>query len=169
MIVAFTGHRPEEIGGYGCNPTRSWIVDGLYKILNHLKPTEAICGMALGVDTWAAALCLTERIPFIAAIPFEGQESIWPEERQKHYKWLCSKAKVKYIVSKGGYSPEKMQIRNEWMVDNAHVIIAVWNGSDGGTANCVNYAKLMKKPIFILNPEQRTLTVYDPKSILLKK
>jgi uncharacterized phage-like protein YoqJ len=34
-----------------------------------------------------------------------------------------------------------MQRRNEWMVERADVILALWNGSSGGTANCVAYAR----------------------------
>ena len=34
-----------------------------------------------------------------------------------------------------------MPTRNEYMVDLADKIIAVWDGSNGGTANCVKYAE----------------------------
>lgn len=38
------------------------------------------------------------------------------------------------------YKPYLLQKRNIYMVDNTYDILAVWNGSDGGTANCVKYA-----------------------------
>jgi uncharacterized phage-like protein YoqJ len=41
-----------------------------------------------------------------------------------------------------------MQIRNEWMVDRCDKLIAVWDGSKGGTGNCVDYAKSVNKDIF---------------------
>jgi uncharacterized phage-like protein YoqJ len=45
-----------------------------------------------------------------------------------------------------------MQIRNEWMVDNAHIVLALWDGSSGGTGNCIKYAnrKSVNKPIINL-------------------
>ncbi len=45
-----------------------------------------------------------------------------------------------------------MDKRNKWMVDNCDLLIAVWNGTSGGTANCVNYAKSINKQIIIINP-----------------
>ena len=47
----------------------------------------------------------------------------------------------------------KMQTRNEWMVNHCDKLIAVWNGSDGGTGNCVNYAKSINKEIIYINPD----------------
>ena len=38
------------------------------------------------------------------------------------------------------------------MVDDADFCIAVWDGSPGGTANCVNYIKLKRKPLLLIDP-----------------
>lgn len=54
----------------------------------------------------------------------------------------------------GGYAPAKMQIRNEYMVENCDLLIAVWDKSDGGTANCVKYAKSQRKNIIYINPKE---------------
>jgi|SRR5271166_744205 len=149
MIVAFTGHRPDKLGGYKLpNPTYIQICRELDKALKELQPEKVISGMALGVDQWAANIAHKLGIPFIAAIPFEGQEKAWPEESQRTYRLLRKLAAEEVIVTPGGYSPAKMQIRNEWMVDNCDTLIAVWNGSNGGTGNCVEYAKSHNKPMY---------------------
>jgi uncharacterized phage-like protein YoqJ len=44
------------------------------------------------------------------------------------------------------------QKRNEWMVDHAQMVIAVWDGSSGGTANCVKYALKQGKRVWQINP-----------------
>ena len=89
-------------------------------------------------------------IPFTAAVPFYGQESMWPESSQEEYNKLLKVAKdVVYICDKG-YAPWKMQIRNEWMVDHCDTVLALWNGTDGGTANCIRYAQKKNKPIINL-------------------
>lgn len=36
------------------------------------------------------------------------------------------------------------------MVDNSNAVLALWNGSEGGTGNCVRYAKEKNKKIFQL-------------------
>ena len=45
-----------------------------------------------------------------------------------------------------------MQKRNEYMVDLADKVIAVWNGSTGGTYNCVKYAEKCGKEIIRIVP-----------------
>lgn len=146
MIVTFTGHRPDKLGGYKLpNPTYNYVCQQIEKNLLELKPDTAISGMALGVDQWAAFICYKLKIPFMAAIPFKGQESAWPNASQQTYHNLLKKAYDQTIVCEGSYSAKKMQIRNEFMTDRCDVLIAIFNGSPGGTGNCINYAKSLHK------------------------
>jgi uncharacterized phage-like protein YoqJ len=159
MIVAFTGHRPDklpnkEIGYKLPNPTYIYVCQQIEKTLLELKPDKIITGMALGIDQWAANVAIKLNIPFLAAIPFEGQEKAWPESSQKTYQKLLSKAAEKVIVCEGGYAAYKMQIRNEWMVNNSDILIAVYNGdTSGGTFNCVQFAKSINREIIYINPK----------------
>ena len=153
MIVAFTGHRPDKLGGYVLpNPTYTYVCQQIEKTLLEIKPDKVISGMALGIDQWAANIAYRLGIPFLAAIPFDGQEKAWPQHSQKVFQRLLKKASEVVIVSPGGYSPAKMQVRNEWMVDNCNKLIAVWDGTQGGTGNCVNYAKSKNSDIIYINP-----------------
>lgn len=154
MIVAFTGHRPDKLGGYNVpNPTYTHVCQQIEKALKELKPDKVISGMALGVDQWAAYISYKLGIPFVAAIPFEGQESAWPQQSQKTYRSLVKLASEQVIVSPGKYSGEKMQIRNEWMVNQCDKLIGVYNGdAAGGTANCIKYAISMGKDIYYIDP-----------------
>ncbi len=151
MILAFTGHRPDKLGGYGSvNPLRDQImlqVRGALIRYGFGSNDQAISGMALGFDQWAANACVGLHIPFTAAVPFVGQEASWPVDAQARYRELLGKAKKVEIVSSGGYAALKMQRRNEWMVDRCDMLLAVWDGSPGGTANCIAYARAKKKPI----------------------
>jgi uncharacterized phage-like protein YoqJ len=153
MIVAFTGHRPDKLGGYKLpNPTYIKVCRDIDLLLKELNPEKVISGMALGVDQWAANIAYKLGIPFVAAIPFEGQELAWPEASQKTYRVLRKLASEEIIVSSGGYSADKMQVRNIWMVDNCESLIAVWDGSKGGTGNCVEYAKSVDRKIYQIDP-----------------
>lgn len=151
-VIAFTGHRPNKLGGYAKNPISEWVKGQIVKKLLELKPSKVISGMALGVDTWAAEAAIQLGIPFEAAIPFEGQESKWTPESIAYFNYLKSKASEVIIVCEGDYHPRKMQLRNQYMVNNCDLLIAVWDGSSGGTANCVNYAKSKNKKIIYINP-----------------
>ena len=146
MIVAGTGHRPNKLGGY-TRDAQTRLFNTAIKSLEHLQPTKLISGMALGWDQALARACVELNIPFIAAVPFAGQETVWPAASQRAYRELCEAASDFVIVSPGGYSAAKMQIRNEWMVDHCDRVLALWDGSPGGTRNCVDYAKTVNKPI----------------------
>lgn len=152
FYVAVTGHRPDKLPdratGYKVpNPYYDIVVKGLVEAFTKFEPDYVLTGMALGVDQWAAEICLNMTIPFVAAIPFEGQEKMWPPHSQAKYHWLLSRAYAKYVICEGGFEPWKMQKRNEWMVDSCHQLVAVWNGSPGGTQNCITYATTKKKAI----------------------
>lgn len=159
MIVAATGHRPNKIGGYEWEaPQRVWVRQQIKQSLIELRPDKCISGMALGVDQDFAFICATLGIPFTAALPFIGQENRWPASSQKFYEWLLERAADVVVVSPGEYSANKMQVRNEWMVDHCDILLAVWDGSDGGTGNCIRYAQkllgleLSKSRIKRINP-----------------
>lgn len=145
-FVAFTGHRPSKL--HGVTPfVRAWLRDQLVFLqpLDKLAPLTAITGMALGVDTIAAQLCVEMRIPFIAAIPFEGQEEKWKPEERDRYRLLLNFAEQIEIVGHGPYTPSLYHRRNAWMVDRCDYLCAVWDGSLGGTASCVAYAQKAQK------------------------
>lgn len=140
--VCFTGHRPEKLSR--CEKDiktdlekeiRQAIADGL---------DVFITGMARGVDIWAAqiVLCLRDEgmdIKLMCACPYDGFERGWSKEWQKLYTDILESADfVKYVCP--GYSRSCFQIRNEWMVNHATRVIAVFNGQKSGTKNTIDYA-----------------------------
>lgn len=167
MIVAFTGHRPDKLNGYKPCAWHDRIKDWIRTQLVEFKPERAISGMALGVDQWAAAICVALKIPFTAAVPFPGFELRWPAKARRHYETLIDAAASVHLVSDTvpiGYAEAVTMLddRNRWMVDQlvpqiigskpvgfgdsepilgeSGRLIAVWDGSSGGTANTVRYA-----------------------------
>ena len=149
MKVGVTGHRPDKLGGYSPALFEDLVL--LAKTwLRNVAATTVYSVMALGWDQACAQAAIDCEIPLVAAVPFEGQERMWPMEQRRYYESLLSRAIVK-IVSPGGYAPEKMQTRNVWIVDQSDVILALWNEAlRGGTANCIAYAKQQKKTILNL-------------------
>ena len=146
MIIAGTGHRPNKLGGYSKQASRR-IYDVAKHYLDTMEPDGVISGLALGWDMELAEAALDLCIPLTCAIPFAGQESRWPKESQDRWNKIVKHATYTHIVSEGGYAPWKMQTRNIWMVDNCDLVLALWDGSDGGTGNCIKYANKIDKPI----------------------
>lgn len=145
MILAATGHRPDKLGGYSSD------VENRLRLLAHrylakTKPSFVISGMALGWDQAVAGASLLAGIPYVAAIPFEGQERKWPARSQEVYRELLIQAARIHVVTSSGWSRDAFQRRNEWMVDHCDHLVALWNGSSGGTGNCLVYAKYRNKP-----------------------
>lgn len=160
MKLAVTGHRPDKLGNdYKLeSPLIQWIKTEIEAIIKRVQPELMISGMALGIDTLFAKLAVSNDIPLIAAVPFSGQEAKWPKESRELYSELLEWEKTTiYVVSQGGYAGWKMQVRNEWMVNNSDFLIAVWDGSEGGTCNCVMYAKRKKRNMVVINPVKRTI------------
>lgn len=147
MVLAATGHRPNKIGGYSMDNLMR-LVYIAEKALEDLKPHEIICGGALGWDTAVAIATIRRNIPLTIAVPFEGQDKIWPQESKDRYQKILDKANEVVLVNEGEFAGWKMQKRNEWMVDNADEILAFFiEGSEGGTRNCIEYALGQRKNI----------------------
>jgi uncharacterized phage-like protein YoqJ len=149
VIVAVTGHRPPKLGGYRIpNPVYDEVVGGLRQALERLNPELVLSGMSLGVDQWTAEICIDLGIPFDAIIPFHGYENRWPDRAKRHYEVLKSHANHVHVVTNThAYNSNLLYRRNAWMVDHCGLLLAVFNGSRGGTANCVDYADRRGKQV----------------------
>jgi uncharacterized phage-like protein YoqJ len=145
-VIAATGHRPVKLGGYGYNAANR-LRSFARSELAPYRPLTVITGMALGWDQAVAGACVDLEIPFVAAVPFAGQEAKWPVGSQHAYVRLLSRATKIVVVNEGGFSVQSMHRRNRYMVDCATQILALWDGSSGGTSHCVAYAASAKKPI----------------------
>lgn len=147
LIVA-TGHRPQKTGGFS-EDAQLLLKQVAVDWLAALKPRGCISGMALGWDTAIVHACLNLGLPYVACIPFRGQESQWPLQSRREYANYIRHASKVIVCSPGGYSPQKMQIRNERMVDIAvkngdpadALVLAMWDGTSGGTRNCLYYSR----------------------------
>jgi uncharacterized phage-like protein YoqJ len=113
--------------------------------------------MALGVDTMFALAVLElikegYDIKLHCAIPCKNHSCKWVKESIDLYNDILSKANTVQLVTDEEYKPWLMQKRNEYMVDLADKVIAVWDGSAGGTGNCVRYAEKRGKEIIMIRP-----------------
>lgn len=174
ITLAFTGHRPNKLnneynGGPMSDNIKARIISGIRKLEEMGFEIQIISGMALGIDMIAAEIAIELGLTWTAAIPFLGQETAWPKESQDRYHRLLSKTTKIVYVSEPGYTPSKMQIRNEWMVDMCDLLIGVWDKSTGGTMNCISYAKSVHKPCIIINPRNtKDVITFNTKQLLGK-
>ena len=162
LKICFTGHRPKSLP-WGYDETKESCI--LFKnvmfsiiekaILNGY--TYFISGMALGIDMICAEIVLNlkkkyKNIILECAIPCLNQEKQWPLSEQERYRKILHKADIVHYVSKEEYSNTCMNDRNNYMVEQSDVVIAVWNGKPSGTGNTVKMARNAGKKIRIVNP-----------------
>lgn len=143
--VAVTGHR--EIFGDIDDAT-------VKKALNKLVGEGYnifLVGMALGFD--AMCFCALEKIrkkkkiKIIACVPCRDQAKKFSEAQTKEYERMLSSADEVVILSEN-YTPYCMRKRNEYMVDNASLLLSYKRKETGGTASTVRYA--IKKGIPVI-------------------
>ena len=146
MIVAGTGHRPNKLGGYSTQAFEK-LAFIISKWLEENNPSEVISGMALGYDQALAVAAIRLNIPVAAYIPCLNHSSKWPQASQKLYARILAKCSRQVMVTDVQYSKSCMQARNERMVDDSDLILAMWDGTSGGTGNCIRYANKKGKKI----------------------
>ncbi len=138
----FTGHRPEKL-----LESEAEVVVRLRSAIQRAIDDgfkTFISGMARGVDIWAAEVVLAFRktnqdIHLICAIPHPDFEKWWSAEWQERYNAVRRQADYEVTICEAS-SKSAYQRRNEWLVDHSARVIAVYNGTKGGTRNTIEYA-----------------------------
>lgn len=159
--LCVTGHRPK---GFPWDHNSKYEIEHLV-YLQKLRETilifalggysHFISGGAIGADLDFAKIVLDIRkdlsVILEIAVPCPNQDLKWNKEDKILYDSIIKKADKVTLVS-NSYTSFCMQKRNEYMVNNSDIILAVWNGAEsGGTYNTIKYAQKVKKPIkFIL-------------------
>lgn len=164
--LCFTGHR--KINNAYRGPANMALENYLIGVLERAYDKGVrnfISGGAVGVDQIAARAVIRLRdglyndkparpdTKLIIARPFPSQDTGWPDVAKREFKWILERANKIFDVSKDPYAIWKLQRRNIWMVDQANIVIACWNGTQsGGTYNCIKYAQEKKRPVLVVHP-----------------
>ena len=165
--VCFTGRRPKDLCGYERNNYITFNHQ-LVKFMKRLYDEGVrtfITGGAQGFDQlafWAVDKLKTkyEGISNIVYVPYKGQESRWAKLgpfSQDDYKQMINRADdVIYLQDKPDNWSKALFDRNHRMVDDADLVVALYQGDDwktskGGTAECMRYAHTHNKQIIQIN------------------
>ena len=153
--AAFTGHRSY----------RNQAVAELDRTVEQLARegcTRFLCGMAVGFDMAAAesvmrmrTLLTDRKIRLVAVVPFEGQARRFPAADKARYERILAAAD-EVLTLAARYSPECYRCRNDYLVDNASVVVAWYDGSPtGGTHYTVARARRSGRRIINLRPAEQ--------------
>ena len=155
LRVSFTGHRPEKLPYFSeddpmCVQLKERLKNRITRLIE--DGAEEFCsGMALGVDTWAAEIVLElkedyPQIRLTAVIPCPEQAIRWRDEDKARYQSILDRCD-RSITTSPHYTRGCMHNRNRARVDMCDVLIAVFDGTKGGTMMTVDYAKSRNKRI----------------------
>ncbi len=156
MVLAFAGHRPEKLpwgmeeSDPRCTALRIQIADAVTQAVQK-DFTTFLCGMARGCDFWfaEAVLKLKTQKPELrleAYLPCPSQPDRWRQEERNRYERLLLECDAVHMVEPV-YSEGCMLRRNEMMIDRCDELLTVWDGSRGGTAAAIRYARKTGKPV----------------------
>lgn len=158
-VLTLTGHRPNKLYGYVDvdDPAYDKIRERLAAFCKEHNIQTIVSGMALGFDQVGAQFAIDNGLNLVAAIPSEAQANPWKRNPKSVQTWESQIAQADLVVNVGGSEtytgPKEMQDRNEWMLDQADYVFALYNGDkSGGTFNAVSSARKRKLSLHILDP-----------------
>ncbi len=175
----FTGHRPSKLpwGFAESDPRCQQIKAQMASTLDTLYQKgfrTFISGMALGADLYfaEAVLDLAARRPDVqleGAVPCRSQADRWPEPQRRRWRSLLNRCHIETLVQEC-YDRQCMYRRDRYMVDRSSAILALFDGSQGGTQYTLNYAASRHLSIILLDPhrpQQSPLWLEAPSSLVL--
>ena len=157
----FSGHRPEKLPWHNNERDKRCVQlkQKLYDVVLALYFSgicHFVCGMARGSDFYFAEAVLSlrrdyENVTLEAVSPCEEQAKNWSETDRNRYYQLISECDTETLLQ-STYTNDCMLRRNRYMVDHASVLVAVFDGTFGGTLHTVNYALRKELEIIELHP-----------------
>lgn len=161
VTCCFTGHRPTKLPWRENenDPRCIELKRKLFDIVEALYTSgirKFICGMAPGCDLYFCEAVIKlrkehENIIIEAAIPCETQADTWPEATRNRYFDLVHRCDIETLLQRQ-YTKDCMLKRNMYMVDNSSVLVAVFDGTLGGTMHTINYARKKGLEIIEMRP-----------------
>lgn len=144
LVIAGTGHR-------GLQPY-SRLVDLARAILKKLQPSKVLVGMAVGWDMALAEATVEAQLPLWACLPCnpKTQRERFDDENFQRHIDILSKASEITVCGTGTLAKFNYQMRNEFMVDNCNLLLAIFSGKPSGTKNCIEYAKKVNRKVLNL-------------------
>ena len=153
--VAVSGHRGLP------DATERLVYQALREALaQHSPELVGLSCIADGADQLFAQAIIDLGGQLEVVVPATKYREALPPECWRTYDLLFSKASQVHKLDYTESTSEAHQAASEYMVDNADVLVAVWDGlparAYGGTADVVSYARSSSKPVEVIWPSGAT-------------
>lgn len=173
---AFTGYRPAKMP-FGYDETDPRCIDFKKRLTDTIMLlieqgySHFLSGGAMATDIFAAeaVLELKEVYPHITlemVSPFDGQADRWSREYRARHDELFELADMVTVISRE-YTRSCMFLRNRYLVTNADILVAAYDGQEGGTKMTVELARREGVQVLLIPPViQKRTFIGIPESIL---
>ena len=161
LTCAFTGHRPSKLSYLrnADHPDYRRLSDMLRATCLELYGegfTRFLSGMALGVDMLAAEVVLKVReehpeVSLACVLPCRDQANRWQEADRLRYQDILRQAD-EVVCLQESYSRFAMLARDRYLVKHSDCLLAVFNGSPGGTKYTVDCALRAGRRVVRIDP-----------------
>ena len=161
QTCCFTGHRSQKLP-WGenetderCKEMKRALREEIVKAMKR-GYVYFISGMALGFDIISAETVLSlkqdyPQIKLIEALPCKNQSDKWKACQIERYNKVLSQCdSVRCLYD--NYNDKCMLERNDYMVNNSSLVIALYNGQGGGTGYTIRKAKESGVEVVIIKP-----------------
>jgi ribonuclease HI/uncharacterized phage-like protein YoqJ len=146
-LVAVTGHRPPELGGYDDdNPVAKRVRDKLAEVLaakRQLQPDLVVLtGLGLGAEQLAAEAALATDVPYVAVLPYPDPDAMWPAEAKRKFHQLLVRAASTVVLQQKKPATKQLagaalRRRDGWLARHAAEAVVVWDGEDDSVGRTV--------------------------------
>ena len=163
---AFTGHRPGKLPDKGNEKSEKILRCKHFLFMEIHKAyqdgyREFLCGMAMGTDLWCGEIVLALRplcpqIRLHAVLPWRTQTQYWPPHWKIRHQRVREGADQVTVLQES-YTPDCFSKRNRFLVSRASRLIALSDGTSGGSGETVAFAREEGCEIILLSPTDRNL------------
>ncbi len=167
-VCCFTGYRPEKMpSGYQegsrlfCD-MQVQLCQAIHRAYIH-GCRHFLSGMSRGFDLWAAQAVLALRgeglpIELWAAVAFPDMHMHWEFIWRTRYQHTLAQASRTFCIFPR-YTPECYTVRDRFLVERSSRCICFFDGTPGGTAYTVHYAR--RHHLIIDNLADQQLSLFD--------
>ena len=145
----------------------TWVRDEITRLVDAMpRPLVGLSSLAIGADQVFAGIILEHGGSLEAIVPFADYRGRFSADHRARYDALLARAARVEILRALGTDQEAYRDAGMWIVDSSDAMVAVWDGRPpvdvGGTADIVEYAQSVARPLTILNPLDRRVMMSPP-------
>ena len=160
--ACFTGHRSQKLpwrfneDDDRCKAMKAALFIEIEKAIQRGYKTF-LCGMAIGFDMICAETVIELKkkyadIKIIGVLHCKNQDNKWSHKDKERYRSLLNRLDGIRCIYDEYIGTECMRERNQYMVNNSSLMIALFDGLIGGTKSTIDYARKQGLDIVILEP-----------------